>query len=95
MGKDRIEERAYKSLWHLALMTIGIYEFNVHRTKAAKILAAGMIAFHADACIADALDIKSLSRVLLEKATGWSDEPQRERFTVGDLEEYYPRKRRN
>jgi hypothetical protein len=73
MGKDRIEERVYKSGWHLALMAVGIYEFRTHRTKLAKILAAGMIAFHADACIADALDAKPLSRVLLEKATGIKD----------------------
>jgi hypothetical protein len=59
------------SLWHVALMAIGIYEFRTHRSKLAKVLAAGMIAFHADAAISDALDTpKCLSRYLLEKATG-------------------------
>jgi len=59
------------SLWHLGLMLIGIAEFKVHRTKLGKTLAVGMILFHADAAIGDALDMpKCLSRFLLEKATG-------------------------
>jgi hypothetical protein len=73
MGKDRIEERVYKSGWHLALMAVGIFEYKTHRSKVAKILATGMILFHADACLADAFDVKPLSRVLLEKATGIKD----------------------
>lgn len=63
-------ERTYMSLWHLALMTIGVYEFSTHKNRVAKFLACGMILFHADATIADALDRKSLSRILLEKAIG-------------------------
>jgi hypothetical protein len=63
-------ERVYKSLWHVALMAIGLYEFKVHKTKAAKVLAVGMIAFHADAAIADAFDSKCLARRILELATG-------------------------
>ena len=66
-----VAERTYMSLWHVALMAIGIYEFSTHKSKLAKVLAAGMIAFHADAAISDALDTpKCLSRYLLEKATG-------------------------
>jgi hypothetical protein len=59
------------SLWHLGLMLIGVFEFKTHKTKLAKTLAVGMILFHADAAIGDALDTpKCLSRYLLEKATG-------------------------
>jgi len=73
MGKDRIEERTYKSLWHVALFCVGIYELKHHKSKIGKVLGAGMAAFHADAAIADAFDVKPLSRVLLEKVTGISD----------------------
>lgn len=77
MGKDRIEERAYKSAWHVALMLVGLYEWRNHKSKPAKVLAAGMMAFHLDAAVADAFDTKPLSRVLLEKVTGLSDEPKK------------------
>lgn len=75
MGQDLPAERVYKSLWHVALMCVGIYEYRNHKTKVAKVLAAGMIAFHADAAVADALDQKPLSRRILEGVTGVSDEP--------------------
>jgi hypothetical protein len=68
--QDHKVERVYKSLWHVALMCIGLYEFRTHRTKTAKFLAAGMIAFHADAAFADALDKKCMSRRILELAVG-------------------------
>ena len=64
---DRAEERAYKSLWHGALFCIGIYEFRTHRTRIAKVLAAGMILFHLDAMVTDAFDCKPVSRQILEK----------------------------
>jgi hypothetical protein len=64
---DRTEERVYKSLWHGALFVIGIYEFRTHRTRLAKLLAAGMILFHLDAMVTDALNCKPVSRQILEK----------------------------
>lgn len=70
---DLPAERVYKSLWHVALAGIGLYEYNVHKTKAARVLAAGMIAFHVDAALADAFDRKPLSRRILERAIGKSD----------------------
>lgn len=64
-------ERTYMSLWHVALMAVGVFEYRNHKSKLAKVLAIGMIAFHADAAISDALDTpKCLSRYILEKATG-------------------------
>jgi hypothetical protein len=74
MAHDHVAERVYKSLWHVALMAVGIYEFRSHKTRAAKVLAAGMIAFHADAAIADAFDSKCLARRILETVTGDFDE---------------------
>ena len=68
---DTVHERIYKSLWHAALVGIGIYEFRTHKTKLAKILAVGMILFHVDAALSDALDSpKAVSRRVLEKALG-------------------------
>ena len=69
-ANDHAVERVYKSLWHVALMCIGIYEFRTHKTTAAKVLATGMIAFHADAAFADALNTKCFSRRILELAVG-------------------------
>jgi hypothetical protein len=70
-GKDTVHERIYKSLWHVALVAIGLYEFRTHKTKVAKALSAGMIAFHVDAAISDALDLdKCLSRRVLESVLG-------------------------
>jgi hypothetical protein len=61
-------------------MCIGIFEYQAHKEKLAerpiisliaRALSVGMILFHADAAIGDALDTpKCLSRFLLEKATG-------------------------
>jgi len=63
---DRIEERLYKSFWHLLIAGVGIYELRTHKTKAAKFLAYGLIAFHIDAAVADALDTVPMSRRILE-----------------------------
>ena len=62
---DRIEERVYKSLWHVLIAAVGVYELRNHKTKTSKVLACGLIAFHADAAVADALDVPPLSRRIL------------------------------
>ena len=63
---DRIEERLYKSLWHLFAVAAGVYELRHHKSRLSKLLACGMIAFHVDAAISDALDTPPLSRVILD-----------------------------
>lgn len=63
---DRIEERVYKSLWHVLIAGVGVYEIRNHKTKLSKVLACGLIAFHVDAAIADALDVPPLSRRILD-----------------------------
>jgi len=63
---DRVEERIYKSLWHVLIAGVGIYELRNHKTKTSKVLACGLIAFHVDAAIADALDVPPLSRRILD-----------------------------
>lgn len=63
---DRVEERIYKSLWHVLIAGVGIYELRNHKTKTSKVLACGLIAFHVDAAVADALDIPPLSRRILD-----------------------------
>jgi len=67
MTKDKIEERIYKSLWHIFIAGVGFYEIRNHKTKVSKVLACGLIAFHIDAAISDIVDCDPLSRKLLEK----------------------------
>lgn len=74
MAKDRIEEKVYKSLWHILIAAVGVYELRNHKTKISKILACGLIAFHVDGAIADITDSKPLSRRVLESITGTRDE---------------------
>ena len=62
---DRMEERVYKSLWHVLIAAVGVYELRNHKTKLSKVLATGLIAFHVDAAIADILDEPPLSRRIL------------------------------
>jgi len=38
-------ERAIKSLWHVMIATVGVYELRNHKTKVSKFLACGLIAF--------------------------------------------------
>ena len=64
---DRIEERVYKSAWHLLIGLVGVYELGNSRTKAGKFLACGLIAFHIDAAICDALDVPTAAQRLLRK----------------------------
>jgi hypothetical protein len=73
IGRDLPTERVYKSLWHLAIVGVGIYEFRHHKSKLSKVLSAGMMLFHLDATLADAFDTKPLSRRILERATGTKD----------------------
>lgn len=58
-------ERAYKSIWHLLIAGVGLYEYSVHKTKLSKALAVGLIAFHADAAICDAIDVPTFAQRLL------------------------------
>ena len=69
-GKDRIEERVYKSLWHILIAGIGLYELRNHKTTVSKVLACGLIAFHVDGAISDLTDSKPFSRRLLEAVAG-------------------------
>ena len=71
---DRIEERVYKSLWHVMIAGVGIYELKHQKSLFSKILATGLIAFHVDAAIADALDIPPLARRILESVRPEIDE---------------------
>ena len=85
MARPRpVHERTYMSLWHLGLLGIGIYEYKTHKSWLGKVLAGGMILFHADAAIGDALDTpKCLSRYLLEKATGINFELSKDELNLG------------
>ncbi len=69
------EERFYKSLWHLAIALVGVYELRNHKTRISKILACGLIAFHVDASICDAMDVPTTPQrwlARLKKPT-WKD----------------------
>lgn len=62
----RTEERVYKSLWHAAIALVGVYELRNHKTRLSKVLACGLIAFHADAAVCDALDVPTTAQRLLQ-----------------------------
>jgi hypothetical protein len=64
---DEQTERAYKSSWHLMIAMVGIYELRNHRTTLSKVLACGLIAFHADAAICDAMGIPTTLQRLLRR----------------------------
>lgn len=76
MGKDRIEEKIYKSAWHILIAAVGFYELRNHKTKLSKILACGLIAFHMDGAFADIMDTKPLSRRVLEGIAGKTKDEQ-------------------
>jgi hypothetical protein len=65
--RERVAERVYKSLWHTLIAAVGFYELRNHKTKVSKVLACGLIAFHIDAAIADALDQPTTAQRLLHK----------------------------
>jgi hypothetical protein len=60
-------ERAYKSAWHLLIAAVGVYELRNHKTTLSKILACGLIAFHADAAVCDALGKPTTLQNILSK----------------------------
>lgn len=62
---ERSDERAIKSLWHVMIATVGVYELRNHKTKISRVLACGLIAFHTDAAVCDALDIPTLFQRIL------------------------------
>ena len=61
-------ERVYMCAWHIGLAALGLYEYRrTHRTVLGKAMALGMVLFHCDAAIADAMDTPCLTRRVLEK----------------------------
>ena len=61
------KKRALKSLWHLGIAGVGVYELRNHKTKLSKVLACGLIAFHLDAFVCDARDTPTtLERIILK-----------------------------
>ena len=61
------EEKIYKSLWHAAIALVGVYELRNHKTRLSKVLACGLIAFHADAAVCDMLGIPTTPQRWLER----------------------------
>lgn len=52
MNSERAE-RIFCSLWHLGLAAMGLVEFNQHKSRTMRVLAAGFVAFHLDATVND------------------------------------------
>ena len=65
--ENRIEERVYKSAWHMLIAAVGFYELRNHRTTLSKVLSLGLIAFHTDAAICDWCDRPTIAQRLLRK----------------------------
>jgi hypothetical protein len=61
-------ECGYRSLWHLLIASVGIYEMRNHRkTTFSRVLSLGLIAFHTDAAICDWLDQPTTAQRLLRR----------------------------
>ena len=60
--EDLACEKFYKSAWHLLIALVGAYELRESKTKFSKILSVGLIAFHADAAICDAMGKPTLAQ---------------------------------
>ena len=67
MVKTRTEEKILKSAWHALIALVGLYELRNQKSKASKVLACGLIAFHADAAVCDALDKPTTLQRLLRR----------------------------
>lgn len=67
VNKLSTEEKILKSLWHLGIALVGLYELRNQKSKASKVLACGLIAFHADAAVCDALDMPTTLQRLLRR----------------------------
>lgn len=65
--KPEDAEKLYKSLWHLLIAGVGVYELRNHKTKLSKVLAVGLIAFHADAAVCDLLGKPTTPQRLLRR----------------------------
>jgi len=76
--EDLLQERIYKSLCHILIAGVGVYEIRNHKTRLSKILACGLIAFHIDGAISDILDCKPISRKLLEGILPRKCQPRRD-----------------
>ena len=63
------KEKLLKAGWHAGIAGIGIYELRNHKTTLSKILACGLIAFHADAAICDYLDRPTFLQRFLYKVS--------------------------
>ena len=61
------DERVLKSLWHGAIVLMGLYEFRTHKTVVSKVLSVGLMCFHLDATICDWLDRPTTVQRLLGK----------------------------
>jgi len=64
-----MSEKFIKAAWHCLIALVGCYELRNHRTKASKVLACGLIAFHADATIADYLGRPTTLQRILRRVT--------------------------
>ena len=65
MTEEQVE-RVYKSLWHAAIAAVGLFELRA-KSVPAKILAVGLIAFHVDAAVCDALGLPTTPQRILRR----------------------------
>jgi hypothetical protein len=70
-------ERALKAAWHVAIATVGAYEYRKGRSLLSKTLSIGLILFHLDAAYWDAIGKPTtlqrlLANVIKKKYTSFS-----------------------
>lgn len=68
--QTRTVDRIYKSAWHAMIALVGVYELRTNKTEISKVLSWGLIAFHVDAAINDALDRPTTLQYMLRKLRG-------------------------
>ncbi len=67
VNKLSTEEKVLKSAWHAMIALVGLYELRSQKSKVSKVLAYGLIAFHVDAAVCDALDKPTTLQRLLRR----------------------------
>lgn len=65
--KTSTEEKVLKATWHFLIAAVSMFELQHSRTVLAKALSVGLIAFHLDAAINDALDEPTTVQRLLRR----------------------------
>ena len=60
-------EKVYKSAWHLLIAATGCFELATSKTLFKRILSIGLVGFHLDSALCDALGVPTTPQRLLRR----------------------------